>query len=404
MITELALATGLCCGYKYLQSNKRQVKKVINDVFENNNLDYKIIDAKENDIGCEVIVSLYGTGFQKLNDSKDLLESSLGYAVEIKQNDNLKTATINIVVDKLTDAVKFIPVKIKPHEIYVGQSYMRKNLIVNLNQYPHILVSGQTGCGKTEVIRLMLTNLIYNHTDRDINIYFSDLSDTNDFYLFQNLKQVKGYAKTIQESEQLFNYLMHLYSKRLDIFTNKNCKNVVEYNAKNYNTRMAYIYVVLDEFADYFPTNKLENDYELKVKCYNIIKHLVRKARKVGLILVIGIQRPDTTVLDPSLRSGLCCKIGFSQNTDSSSLVVCDTIELTNIEQRKALFMYGNVREWFRSLYIDDSIIKDYIKDSRISMYSRKDYNKFLNKQDVQVPIPKHSKPTKSKSKSKVKL
>lgn len=408
MITEFTItAAGMYLYERIVKRDLYKIKKEIDNIFDKNNLEYNIIDIEKNEFGYSLIISLNGFGFNKLEASNDLIETCLGYNTYITQNDNLKTATIDIITEKLSDATKFSPVITKPYEFYCGLNLKFEHIKSDLTRFPHVLVSGQTGNRKTEIIRLAITNLIHNFSDRDINIYFSDLSDMCDYEIFKNCKQVKGYAKTIEESEQLFEHLMHIYKKRLSIFSNKGCKNIKEYNKCFSSKRMSYIYLVLDEFADYFPQNHYEDDYNSKVKCYNILKHMVRKFRKSGIFLVIGIQRPDTTVLDPSLRSNLCTKIGFSQNTNSSSLVVCDTDELTNIENRKGLFMYGNTREWFKSLYIDDKLIKHYIKNSIVT--DKKDFNKFLEnnkKINSHAPIEdiKPEAVPKLKTKSKIKI
>lgn len=414
MIVEMAIAgLGMYTYSRFKNRDILELKKTFENIIGSNKLDYKILKVEKNDYGYTVVTSLQGAGFEKLKKLKDKFETGFGHMTFIEQNNNLKTATINIITEKITDTTKYTPIIIRPYEIYFGMSYKYKKLISDLTKFPHVLVSGQTGSGKSYEMMLILTNLIHYHSTKGINIYFSDLSDTQDFGIFKNCKQVKGYAKTIEESEQLFNYLMHIYSKRLNIFGKHNCKNIKEYNKIFFEKRMSYIYLVLDEFADYFPTNKFEDNYNEKVKCYNLLKQMVRKFRKAGIFLIIGIQRPDTTVLDPSLRSGLCTKIGFSQNTDSSSLVVCDTTELTNIENRQALFMHGNVREWFKSLYIDDNLIKKYIKDSIV--YTRTDFNKFIEKtkisKDKIKPNSNNSSnsskkmvPLESKSKNKVKI
>ncbi|MCD3217814.1 hypothetical protein G8S55_11355 [Clostridium botulinum C] len=377
MIVEFTItAAGMYLYERIVKRDLYKIKKEIDNIFYKNNLEYNIIDIEKNKFGYSVIISLNGFGFDKLEASNDLIETCLGYNTYITQNDNLKTATIDIIIEKLSDTTKFSPVITKPYEFYCGLNLKFEHLKSDLTRFPHVLVSGQTGSGKTEIIRLAITNSIYNFSDRDINIYFSDLSDMCDFEIFKNCRQVKGYAKDIEESEQLFEHLMHIYKKRLSIFNSKSCKSIKEYNKVFNRKRMNYIYLILDEFADYFPTSQLEKDYRSKVNCYNMLRHMVRKFRKAGIFLIIGIQRPDTTVLDPSLRSNLCTKIGFSQNTNSSSLVVCDTNELTNIPNREGLFMYGNVREWFKSLYVDDKLIKHYIKDSIIK--DKKDFNKFL--------------------------
>lgn len=390
MFVELGAIGTIAYGYR--RWNSRDVyymKKEIKKILIQNKLDhYTIIDVKRYLAwGYSIVINLNGKGFEKLKEIKDNIETKLGYEVFIEQNKNLKTATIKVVVFPVNENTKFKPYKTKPFEIYTGISYTMQELIVNMRKFPNVLVSGQVGAGKTEIIRVLLCNLISNFTERDVNVYFADLADVADYDVFQKCRQVKGYAKTLEETEKLFNYLIHVYTKRLEIFGGNSCKNIQEYNEKFYSKRMAYTFLVLDEFGDYFPVNKLEDSYQIKVRCYNLIKHMTRKFRKVGIYLIVGIQRPDTSILDPNLKANLCTKIGFSQNNDASSLVICDTTELANIENRKALLMYGNKRVWFKSLYIDDDLITSYIKSSLVNGSREKldDYNKFLPKKDGKV-------------------
>lgn len=404
MFVELGAIGAINFGYKrWVNRDIYYMKNEIKTIINENKLEYTIIETRRSlPWGYSVIISLNGKGFDKLKEIKELIETKIGYTTFIEQNKNLKTATIKIVINSVDENTKFSSVKTKPYEIYCGLNFTLNELIVDLRKFPHAIISGQTGCGKTELIRIMLTNLINNYTDRDINLYFSDLSDMCDFSIFENCKQTKGYAKNIEDSLKLFKYLSHIYTKRLEIFAKNGCKNIQEYNEKFYRKRMAYTYIVMDEMADYFPASQLENDYKAKVECYNYLRHFARKMRKVGMFLIIGIQRPDTTVLDPNLRSCLCAKVGFSQNSDASSKTVCDTTVLTNIENRKALLMYGNCQEWLKTLFIDDKIIEKYIQKSIVEDREKySDYNKFLNKKgNDKQPKKENEKKKNSKVKS----
>lgn len=401
MIAELIIATGLVYSYKRFTDKTRIISKKFKQLMKNEKLNYTIVSAVETDYGFKLIINLLEYGYADLEKLKDILQTTYGLATAIEQNKDLKTATISLINTPLVENYAFSPIKIEPYQLYCGKGYKNQNLIADMSKFPHALVTGQSGCGKTEEIKVITTNLINNFTDRDINIYFSDLSDVSDYRMFTQNSQIKGYARNIDEGKALFEYLQHIYVKRLGIFYNRNCTNIKDYNKYNYEKRMSYIYVVLDEFADYFPENKLVDDYEKKIQCYNIIKKLIRETRKAGMFFIIGIQRPDTTVLDPSLRSGLCTKIAFSQNSDASSLTVCDTTELTNIENRKALFMMGNQREWFKTATVTNKILRKYTASS--IDYKRTDFNKFLGSADNKAIIPLVNS-NKPKSKCKVKI
>lgn len=362
MITELGIATTLVAGYNlYKYRNFYKENRMFRNTIKVKNKEFYIIATKLTDYGTEFIISLKNKEFKELEGFKDLLKNNFRGDIEIEQNDN-GTATVRVIKKEINE--KFKPMAVKPYEVYIGLDNHFKPIIVNLNQYPHILISGATGSGKTQELKLILTNLISSNSERDINIFFSNISESNDFKNFIRCKQVKAYVEKIDESLKMFEYINHMYSKRLDIFKKHNVADIKEYNAKFPNKRMVYDYLVLDEFADYFPSNKLEEGYETKIKCYNVLKHLVRKGRKAGIFLIIALQRSDTTVLDPSLKANLCTKISFAQTNSASSLVICDSTELVGLQPRIFMSTHGSYKVWSKSLYIDDCMIKKYVKES----------------------------------------
>ncbi|GAA0768755.1 hypothetical protein GCM10008908_09470 [Clostridium subterminale] len=385
MITEIGVATTLVAGYNlYKYRNYYKENKIFRDTIKVKDKEFYIIATQLTDYGTEFIISLKNKEFKELEGFRDLLKNNFKGDIEIEQNDN-GTATVRVIKKEINE--KFNPVEIKPYEVYIGLDNHFEPIIVNLNQYPHILISGATGSGKTQELKLILSNLINSNSERDINIYFSNISESNDFKNFIRCKQVKAYVEKIDESLKMFEYINHMYSKRLDIFKKNNVADIKEYNAKFPNKRMAYDYLVLDEFADYFPSNKLEEGYETKIKCYNILKHLVRKGRKAGIFLIIALQRSDTTVLDPSLKANLCTKISFTQTNSASSLVICDTTELVGLQPRIFMTTYGSNKVWSKSLYIDDCMIKKCVKESisnhRLNTFlepirEQKQYNKVV--------------------------
>lgn len=381
MFVELAVAAGVTYALdKYRNREFNKEEKIFRNTCMILDKSFLIINSWITPYGNKFLISLKNKEYTELEKLKGLLETNFAARVEIEQNETMSSAYVYVIKRRLNDKeFKFTTYKCKPNEIYLGLDNKLEPIVVNMNTFPHILLSGTTGSGKSEELRIILSNLISNNTSRDIELYFSNISLSNDFYQFLNCNQVKGYVEEIQESLQLFRYLNYVYEKRLSIFRSRNCIDIKEYNKKFNEKRMTYIYLCIDEFADYFPANQRDNLYDLKIKCYNELRQLSRKARKAGIFLVVAIQRPDTTVLDPSLRSNLCTKIGFYQNNDASSLTVCDTVELTKIREREFLAIYGNKKFWSRSLYISKNIVYENIKKSLVKNRQKKDdFNDFL--------------------------
>lgn len=407
MISEFVVAAILvAAGDRIIHRDGYKQLKIFREVCELKKTSFKVINLYKTSYGYEFVISLKNRTFNELEELEAILESNFEADIQIEAGENNGLATIKILKHRLNDDdFVFTPIKCQAHEIYVGLDNEFNSIVVNLNKFPHVLVSGATGSGKSEEIKLILTNLINSNSERFINLHFSNISGSNDYKDIIKCRQVKSYTEDLQESLSLFEYINHMFDKRMEIFKARGVTDIKEYNSKFSpdGKAMTYQYLILDEFADYFPTNaKTDSDYTVKFQCYNLLKHLARKGRKAGIFLIIGIQRPDTTVLDPSLRSNICVKIGFSQNNNASSLVVCDTGELTNLEDRKCLVMYANKRIWSRSLYINENIILKHINTS-IGTNTLNSYLKTTMKaKEPKITIPEKKNKQANKAKNEI--
>ena len=177
MITEFVISSGLVWTYNYLKKgNIHKIKKIFNDLMLSENLEYKPIEVFENEYGYGIVVSLFGQGYESLSKLKDLLQSTYGATIDIVQNPNLRTATINIIEIMLSDNYKFKPVKVEPYEFYLGKTYTMKDVIISMKELPHLLVTGINSSGKTFSVISGLVNLIYWNDERRLEIFLSQIS------------------------------------------------------------------------------------------------------------------------------------------------------------------------------------------------------------------------------------
>ena len=63
---------------------------------------------------------------------------------------------------------------------------------------PHLLISGQTGMGKSSTVRSILTTLVLSKTPEQIRLFLFDLKRT-EFFLFKNLPHVSEFS--VDENE-----------------------------------------------------------------------------------------------------------------------------------------------------------------------------------------------------------
>lgn len=407
MISEFAIAGGFVYTYnRFKDRDLYKIKKIIKDILENNNLDYGIVSIERIEYGCKLIVSLYAVGFEKLEKSKDLLESSLGYTVDIQQNKNLKTATIYVITDKLTDNYPFRPIKVKPWELYLGKTYTMKDVIVSMEELPHVLYSGINSSGKTYCVITALVNLIHNCTEREIEIFLAQISAKKDLRKFKDISMCRGYAPTLQEAFEMFNYLYHTMLKRINIFNSVKDKfidDIYEWNKAFPKRKMRVVYLAMDEFTAYMP-DSLDNkeDAELKGKCLDLLVKLIQQCRCAGIYILTSLQRPDKESLPPRLKAQFNCKVSFKQPNIASSLVVTDSDKAYYLKPKREAIVNADDEYLMKTLYLDNDMVANFIKD-KIDITHKNYYNYKELSQIEEDHIPQTDKRTKTKSKVKVK-
>lgn len=409
MITEFLIAgagVGLyrCLEHRIKNRDFIRVRKDLDVFWRKQEVLYPIVDIEFTRYGLRLVVSLSQNTFTQLEKLQEKLEIWYGAEIEIERNENMKTATIYVLKVKLTDKVVYEPYKTNSHELFLSLDNKFRPMVVDMYDSPHVIVHGSTGSGKSEIIKLILTNLLHFHNDKEINIHFCNIGNTEDFVDLVNCKQVKSYVSDINDIIKQFQYMLNLYLNRMELFRKHKVKNIKQYNNKFKNSKMTDEYLVIDEIANLYPTNKNIPNYDEKVEAYNMLNELARLVRKAGIFLILGIQRSSIDVFDPSLKTNICTILGFNANNTASSLVAVDTTELAHIGKRKFLGLYDCNKVWSRSLYITDDIIKDYIANSVTpNRESQDDFNIFLKDKPVKTKEDKKkNKAIKSEKKSKI--
>lgn len=403
VITEFAIAGTLVYGYNRFKSRELyKIKNVLKDIIGQ----YEILKIEENKQRYEVVVSLYGEGFEKLNDSKKLLEDSLGYNVEIEQNLNLKTATIYVIKEKLTDDYPFIPVQVKPYELYLGKTYTMKDIITSMRELPHMLFTGINSSGKTYCMVTALANLIYWNDETKIELYLAQISAKKDLRKFKDVRQCRGYADKPQEAYEMLSYLFHIMQKRISIFNNvKNqfIDDIYEWNKAFPKRQMRIIYLAMDEFAAYIPdTLDSPEDAECKGKCLEILVKLIQQCRCTGIYIITSLQRADKESLPPRLKAQFNCRVSFKQPNIASSLVVTDSDKAFLLKPKREAIVSADDEYLIKTLYTNNKVIQSMLKDN-IDMSHKNYYNykKVIEPQQNKIEAPKNKR---KKSKSKVKI
>ncbi len=180
--------------------------------------------------------------------------------------------------------------------LYIGVGYYGK-IGMDLARYPHAFIAGETGCGKSNILKCMIYQAIWKKYDVILidfkrGVAFSDFTDTIPVYY--DYKEVMAVLRDlVQETMQ-----------RLDGFREARVDNIQDYNYRA-NNRLKRKIVFIDELAELLKTT----DKETSRIIYDAIITLTRLSRAAGIHLIMGIQRPDSTIVSGQIKNNVSYRV-----------------------------------------------------------------------------------------------
>lgn len=182
-----------------------------------------------------------------------------------------------------------------------GVNIVNNIVIKDLAQMPHLLVSGQSGSGKTNFIHNCICNLISNVSSNKLKLMFIDMKG-NELPRYNKTKYSIGKCATSPKAS-------------LDILYDL----IKEMEARNLkpNKKYPHIVLVVDELADLM----LDRTREVTER-YLVL--LAQKARSAKIHLVLSTQRPIVKVITGQIKANISSRISFSLPTSVDSRTILD--------------------------------------------------------------------------------
>lgn len=374
MITEIVTATAGMCLYKYLTSRKYYFKKAVEELYKHNTAFKNSMDRtvkfkkyQQNDFGEMVTISFSKVmSFKDLKKERDYLKSYFKVdEIEISETFN-------------HDAILFFPFKENnfsfklqqqnPHELIVGQDSFGNYKKVDLNKFPHVLIGGDTGTGKSRFLMMALTNLV---ATSNVNLYLLQIRKS-DLIVFKDCYQTKSVVRNLDDALMLLGYLDNLCKerdKKIESLMAKGIFNIEDYNKYVKYDKMKYCYIVLDEFS-FFNVNGSDSKAIKIIKraILGLIKNIVMVGRSVGVFIITSLQKPTSTSIPTDIKSQLCTRVCFKMLDEATSIQILGNGDATKIKTRRAVIR-SLESEVVSIPFIDFNLIEKYIA-------SKKDANK----------------------------
>lgn len=291
-----------------------------------------------------------GISTEQFEKHQTEIEQFLGNRVKISYNNH--NIFLQVYETELESLVRFIPVKSKGIEFPIGIEYGGRVATVDLSSgEPHMIIAGESGSGKSTVLRSIITSLILN----GITLHLIDLKYGAEFSIFRNSKYVKTFSKTRNEAYQLLCSLIAEVEHRYNLFYDSDCVDIKEYNRKH-RTKLNYELLIIDEFAD---LHGEKGSIEL-------LEELAAKARACGIHLILATQRPDHKILNGRIKANCPCVLGLKTMNDVNSRIIIDESGLQDLRgQGHGILKNGTPKE-VQCYYLDTDRARQLISHTNI--------------------------------------
>ncbi|MCA9389849.1 DNA translocase FtsK 4TM domain-containing protein [candidate division WWE3 bacterium] len=202
--------------------------------------------------------------------------------------------------------------------VTLGQNVSGETVAADLSKWPHVLIAGATGSGKSYLLHALIVSLLYRRTPEELQFMFIDPKRVE-------LTQYNGIPHLLRpvivdadKAVNSFKWAVHEMEHRYKLFQQiPGVRDLASFNEKTDTTKLPYIVIVVDEMADLMAYAKNEAE--------GLITRLAQMSRATGIHLVLATQRPSVDVITGLIKANIPTRIALNVTSITDSRVVLDS-------------------------------------------------------------------------------
>lgn len=168
-----------------------------------------------------------------------------------------------------------------------------KEVVYDMPKYPHLLIAGETGSGKSTQLRAILTTLIQAMSPDRLHLYLCDMK-RSEFHIFRHVQHVHGPFFTVSELHSVLEFLKIEMQNRGTLLDHYEVAHIDD-------LPIELPYIVLCKVA------MLKKEKAVM----DLVEGISAIGRALGVFLILSMQRPDSEVLNGKLKVNLTVRMGF---------------------------------------------------------------------------------------------
>lgn len=228
------------------------------------------------------------------------------------ENTYIDMVTLREVLEAMKD------MKPKPLLIPFGKDVAGHVVAATMTKFPHMLVAGSSGSGKSVFIHTLILSLIMRYTPEEVKFLIVDPKRVEFNYYRDMPHLLCPIIYEPLEAKVALRKLQVEMERRYVILQNECYTDIAQYNEamkEQGKEIIPYLVVIIDEYNDLVNTIR---DIEKPIIA------LGAKARAAGIHICIATQRPSTDVVTGTLRVNLQTRVAFKVSSIADSIVILD--------------------------------------------------------------------------------
>lgn len=263
--------------------------------------------------------------------------------------------TIELSINNISKEVQLDISKIIKNKIYLGETFNKEDLYLDIDKLFHILTVGESGSGKSTLINSMLLSILKNLNLCE-KLFLVDFKGV-ELYRYSKIDKV-NFIDKVENLISMLEDLTTLMNQRYE-----NLKEIGELKHQG-----DYIFVVLEEVGSI----STFQDTKVKNQIFNLLINLLQKARAANIYFLVFAQKIEISVLPSAITTNIQGKILLKTDTDYNQQMTIGTKEIisqytnidpSNFNRGRGLFKDGITSEvkLFQSPIFHKDIYKEFI-------------------------------------------
>lgn len=247
----------------------------------------------------------------------------------------------------------------KPLNVALGKDIDGNIITTDIAKWPHGLVAGSTGSGKSVCVNTILVSLLLKNKPDDLKLILVDPKMV-ELITYNDLPHLITPVITDSKvASQALKWAVEEMERRYQTLASVRVRSIKEYNDYCKNNvaavKMPYIVIVIDEMADMMQV--CSSDVEESVQ------RLMQKARSCGIHLLMATQRPSVDVIKGSIKANIPARVAFRVNSQVDSQTILNEIGAESLLGRGDMIIKADeLNERLQGAFITNEEI-DYVTD-----------------------------------------